>query len=265
MWVGKIFGVIIGANFGGFLGALIGFLAGHWFDKGRIGINRDFGADHRARVEEAFYHTVFPLLGCIAKADGRISEEEVANTEQFMAQMRLSADKKKRAIELFKQGAAPDFSVQATLSAYMAICGQHADLKQILLVYLITLALADGSLHAEEERILSEIARYLGYSDAVFQHFLRMATAQEHFHGKQQGGGQSEARELQWAYEALGVDRQSSATQIKKAYRKLMSEYHPDKLIGRGVPDDVVQMATEKSQEIQRAYDLIKKSQQTLH
>ena len=65
---------------------------------------------------------------------------------------------------------------------------------------------------------------------------------------------------LNEAYKALGVAKDSSDAVIKRAYRKLISQYHPDKLMGQGVPEDMIKMATEQAKEIQLAYDLIKKS-----
>jgi len=58
----------------------------------------------------------------------------------------------------------------------------------------------------------------------------------------------------------LKVSEAASDTEIKKAYRKLISEYHPDKLMGQGVPEDMIKVATERSQKVQTAYDLIKKT-----
>ncbi|MGJ8687769.1 MAG: DnaJ domain-containing protein, partial [Spongiibacteraceae bacterium] len=70
----------------------------------------------------------------------------------------------------------------------------------------------------------------------------------------------SPAQALQDAYKAIGVEETASDAELKKAYRRLMSEHHPDKLIAKGVPEDMIKMATEKSQEIQAAYEMIKKS-----
>ena len=83
-----------------------------------------------------------------------------------------------------------------------------------------------------------------------------MVLNQSHF-----GGGQAKsATALEDAYKALGVTKDSSDAEIKRAYRKLMSQYHPDKLMGQGVPEDMIAMATEQAKEIQLAHDLIKKS-----
>ena len=67
------------------------------------------------------------------------------------------------------------------------------------------------------------------------------------------------ASALDNAYKALGVTSESSDQEIKRAYRKLMSQYHPDKLMGQGVPPDMIAVATEQAKEIQLAHDLIKK------
>ena len=126
----------------------------------------------------------------------------------------------------------------------------------MLLVYLIVMALADGHFHPAEEILLTDIAARLGYGQAAFRHLLDMVLNQSHF-----GGGQANSvTALDDAYKALGVAKDSPDAEIKRAYRKLMSQYHPDKLIGQGMPADMIAMATEKAKEIQQAHDLIKKS-----
>jgi len=129
-------------------------------------------------------------------------------------------------------------------------------LKQVLLVYLITLAFADGDFHPAEQALLKQIAAHLGYDEAAFRQILEMVLNQA-----QMGAGKANPVDaLNEAYKALGVAKDSSDAVIKRAYRKLISQYHPDKLMGQGVPEDMIKMATEQAKEIQLAYDLIKKS-----
>ncbi len=261
-WIGRIVGVMLGWQMAGAVGAVVGYFVGHFFDHARAQFARDYSPKNREAVQRALFNSVFPLLGYMAKADGRVSEDEVQATEQMMTNMGLSGEMRAEAIRLFQAGASAEFDLTATMQTFMQGCGAYPDIKQLLLAYLTTLAMSDGQLHPAEEDILRTVAGQLGFSAAAFEQLLKMAKAQGHFHG--QGGAyhasSNPQQELTLAYEALGVSQDVSDAQLKKAYRRLMSQYHPDKLQGQGVPDDMLKVATEKSQEIQTAYDLVKKS-----
>lgn len=265
--MGKLVGGIIGFVIGFIPGAILGVILGHLFDKGYAANVRQPSQADREAIGKSFFTTTFTLLGYIAKADGRVSEVEIAQTEQLMTQMGLNAEQRREAIALFKKGSAGDFDPQETLAAFRAQCGRRHNLVQMLLSYLVNLALADGTFDASEERVLREVAAGLGISGFAFEQLLKMIKAQHSFAGGgyQSGGagggtGQSSASALADAYSALGVESSASDAEVKRAYRKLMSQYHPDKLAGQGLPEDAVKAATERSKEIQVAYDLIKKS-----
>jgi len=257
MIAGKIIAGLIGLSVAGPIGVLIGVFIGHQFDKGLGGL-RPMSAEQQAEVRESFFETVFGLLGHLAKADGRVSEVEVAHAEALMAKMGLNTPHRKQAIELFKSGSQGGFSIDASMDRFMATCGKQNNLKRALLDYLVSLAIADGDLHQAEQAVLRKIAGRLGFSPALFDKFIEMVKAQSQFNHS--GGGFSESTspgKLQAAYTALGVEAAQSDTQIKRAYRKLISANHPDKLIGQGMPDDMVKLATERTQEIQTAYELV--------
>ncbi len=259
-WVARVLCTLLGFVTLGPTGAVIGFIVGYYFDRALTNFQSHFDPTKRRQVEQILFASVFQLIGRMAKSDGRVSEDEIEVTETLMKRMRLTEEQRLQAIEWFKLGARPDFDVDAALTEFMNVCRPYPDIKQLMLVYLITMAISDGDFHAEEESILRRVALHLGYSETAFEHILRMAQAQDFFHGNQQGqpAGAS-VDSLQKAYDALGVDASVPDQDLKRAYRKLMSQYHPDKLAGQGVPEEMIKVATERSQEIQAAYDLIKR------
>ena len=259
MIFGKLVAGLLGLLFFGPLGALAGRVVGHWFDRGLRHSLGFASPEHLARVRESFFETSFQLLGFVAKADGRVSEAEVAHTEEIMRQLGLGEQQRQAAITLFKQGAEQNFQPQPVSSGFNELCRGQKQLQQTLLVFLVSLALADGHLDAAEQQVLEMLASYMGYSAADFARLVRMIEAQRHVHGSA-ADSIPEKDQLKDAYLALGVDPGASDREVKKAYRRLMSQNHPDKLIARGVPEDMVKIATEHSQEILAAYELIKKS-----
>ena len=269
MIIGRIIGAIIGFRLAGFFGMLLGIAVGHYFDmafnRSRLGFSR---FNSLPVTEHPLFATVFLLAGQLAKADGHISEAEIAGAEKLMAEFGLSGAAREQAIALFKRGAAVDFRLDAQLADFLQKTAFQPGLKRILLEYLIAFALADGVLHAAERDILQRVATALGYNSAQFSMLLDMLQAQQHFHQRGYSSGHTRdyatsvprRDELADAYRALGVNPDASDTQIKRAYRKLMSQHHPDKMMAQGVPADMIKMATEKTQEIQKAYEVIEKS-----
>jgi len=264
MGIGKVIGGILGLLSGGLVGAIVGLFFGHMFDKAKARFVQSESPEALQAIQTTFFRTTFTLIGYLAKADGRVSSEEIDSTQQLMEKMGLAADHKREAIRLFKAGAEPNFYPQETLINFQDICGHRAQLTQMLMVYLVNTALADGDFDPKEETALRKIAEGLRFSNTAFDHLIRMIRGQGAFGGGyQQGGQQSTSADIDKAYDALGIRNTASDAEAKKAYRKLMSEYHPDKLIGQGVPDDMVKVATERAQEVQAAYDVIKQSRKT--
>ncbi len=242
-----------------FPGALIGYFIGGSIDRARsygVGGVNPLGTGRR---KEVFLETVFTLMGKLAKADGVITKDEIDHVELFIKKMGMTAEHREQAVAQFKRGSAAGFEMAGTLNTFMATCGQTLNLKQMVVVYLIVMAIADGVLDKAEVLLLEQIASCLGYSSAQFQQLLEMVLNQSHFSSGAGGIGQAtSATALADAYKAIGVTESNTDQEIKRAYRKLMNQYHPDKLMGQGLPEDMIAVATEKATEIQVAYDLIK-------
>jgi len=182
--------------------------------------------------------------------------------------MGLQADHRREAISLFKQGATAEFELSVELQAFIRQCGQRSTLANMLLVTLVSTAFADQRIDQAEHAALSQIAIQLGFTREQFEQLLGMVAAQAGFHdsGQQQWQSASSHKDqLDSAYAALGVSPEVDDKTLKRAYRKLISKHDPDKLIAQGVPDDMLSVATEKSQAIQAAYDLIEKHRKVRH
>ena len=254
----KFIGFMAGFYFYGFFAALVGLFIGSIIDRARAYGSGAMNPLQNAARQAVFLETVFISMGKLAKADGQVSQDEIAHVEQFMQKLGMTAAHRQQAIALFKQGADTSFDIKPTYDRFMSVCGHTKNLKQMLLVYLIVMALADGKMHTAEEALLADIATRLGYDQAMFKHLMEMVLNQGHF----AGGQVNTAAALDDAYKALGITKDSTDQEVKRAHRKLMSQYHPDKLIGQGMPEDMVAMATEQAKEIQLAYDLIKKNRE---
>lgn len=261
MLAGKIVAGVLGLLVAGIPGLFFGLVLGHLFDRG-LAATLGLGGAGRGELRELFLRTVFRLMGYLAKADGRVSEAEVAHTQRIFAQLGLTDEQRRAAIDLFKEGAEAGFEPEATARAFLHAGGAQPALRQNLFLFLVALAFADGELHRAERDALRRVGLALGYREDAVDELLRMATAQAQFHRGpgQDGAAPANAPTLGDAYTALGVSDRASNAEVKRAYRRLMSQNHPDKLSARGVPEHMRRLATEKSQEIQAAYELIRKS-----
>lgn len=256
-WWGKIAGGAFGFMLGGPLGAALGAVLGHQFDKGVGGAAR-ISLNDQERVQAAFFTATFSVMGYIAKADGRVSRSEIALAERIMAQMHLNAAQRQAAIELFNQGKRETFSVDEALEQLRQVSHRNRNLLRMFLEIQIQAALADGVVDDAEYRVLARIADHLGFDKAQIRHILDMLQA---------GGVPGRAKpSLDDAYRTLGVKPGAGFEEVKKAYRRLMNQHHPDKLVSKGLPEEMIAVATEKTQTIKAAYEQIKEARRrTVH
>ena len=268
-WWGKLIGGYFGFVLGGPLGALLGAAVGHGFDRGIRQIKSGEGPapGDQERVQTAFFTATFSVLGHLAKADGRVTQDEIRFAEAVMGQMNLAGEMRRTAIRLFNEGKAPDFPLDSVLDQFRAEVGRRRNLMRMFVEILIQAAYGDAEVSGPEEQLLLRICRRLGIPDFEFRVLERMVGAQVRF--RQQAGGPGagtgyrpgpQRPSTEDAYAVLGLTRDATDTEVKKAYRRLMSQHHPDKLVAKGLPEEMMKVAAQKTHEIKQAYEIIKEA-----
>lgn len=257
-WWGKILGGGLGWVAGGPWGVLVGLVVGHAFDRRQAGLIR-----FRQQGSEPgrFPDTVFQVMGYLAKVDGRVSEAEIAAARQAIGQLGLDDAAAERVKQRFAEGKEKGFPLDAALRRANRICGRRTDRARIFLELLAQVALADGHVRAAEQRVLEQVCYHLGFKRAELNQVIAIISAQQSRSSSNwQPKRPPPINDIRSAYSVLGVRRETSDDEIKRAYRRLMSQHHPDKLASRGLSSEMLKLAEEKTVEIRAAYDRIREA-----
>lgn len=264
--IGKILGGLFGAMMLGPLGLVIGVLIGHVFDRGWAqslwhSVHRSQG---QSAAQQSFFKITFQVMGHIAKVDGVISENELEQARAIMQRLNLNEAQRVAAMHAFSEGKQPGFNLAAAIQELQQVCGQRA-LLQLFVDLQIRAATFQGNIDPAKERVITLICQRLGFVPINFFNFESFfrAFGQGNFEGFQQQGQGAYGRKqgftgnLNEAYELLEIKSSASDSEVKKAYRKMMSQNHPDKLVAKGLPPEMIKLATEKTQQIKSAYEQI--------
>ena len=258
-WWGKIFGGTFGFMFGGPLGAALGAAIGHSFDKG-LNESMTLGSSDQEQIQAAFFTATFSVMGNIAKADGRVTPDEIALAATVMRNMALNADQTRVAQDLFNQGKRGEIDLQQLLQQFRQVCGRRRNLLLMFLEVQLHAAYADGELHQNEARLIEQIAVTLGFNRFELEQIEKRVRAERSGGNGGRAVSDGASLSLSEAYAILGVAPEASDAEVKKAYRRLMNQHHPDKLVAKGLPEEMMKMATEKTQTIKSAYEAVKRS-----
>lgn len=209
-------------------------------------------------MQSQFLDATFAVMGALCKADGVVTRDEIRITEEIFVRMGLSPALKQAAKDSFNRGKSPDFDLDAEVDAFVQAVRGNAIFYQLFLQVQLSAVAADGQVHAAEHAMLLRVARRLGLGEADVARLEALLRAAA---GEAPTAGRPPPRQrLDDAYTALGVSPESTEEEIKRAYRKLMIENHPDKLASKGLPEGMRAIAEERAREINVAYDLIKKA-----
>jgi len=252
-WFGKIIGGTIGFILGGPIGAVAGLAFGHISDKmseGVRGTRRDFYSnfydqrlDYNQRAQMTFFVGCFSMLAKMALVDGNVSEKEVRSVENFMdTDLRLDPVSRQSAMRIFSSAqSSPERFGNFAQQFYLQF-RSNPQILDLMIDILIRVAAAEGGMSRSEENLILEAVRIFQFSQTKYEIVKSRYSLVSEKH-----------------YAALEIQANSSEEEIKRAYRRLVSEYHPDKIASKGLPEEFMQYAGDKFREIQEAYEAVRK------
>lgn len=257
-WWGKILGGAFGMMIGGPIGALLGAVMGHNFDKGLSETATQSGFGRQERTQTMFYTATFSVMGHVCKADGQVTNDEIALAKQVMQQMDMDATQRKAAVGLFNEGKKEGFPLNDVIKQFKQEIGFRPNLLRMFIEVQIMAAYADGVMHPTEKDVLLKICQLLNISKHEFEHLCAMIGGMGS--DSSRTGRNDGAPPLKQAYAILDVKESATSSEIKKAYRRLLSQHHPDKLVAKGLPEEMMKVAADQTHQIRKAYEVIKEA-----
>ena len=247
-WFGKITFGTIGLFLGGPLGAIAGAAMGHLLvDKGMDAVGRAIESTGEPRIGNAeqtqatYFVSLFSILGKLAKVDGRVSREEIAVVDGFINSLPMPDREKQFARQIFNEAKNSRYSIEDFAHQLYQTAGAQPALLLSFLDLLFQIAAADGNFHPAEEAALGEIKEIFNINDKQFEDIKAV-----YF------------KDFDKNYKILNCTPDSSNEEIKSNYKKLVKEYHPDTIISKGLPEEFIEFASKRFQEIHESYQKIR-------
>lgn len=198
------------------------------------------------QAQQAFLVAMISLAAKVAKADGRVTEQEVRSFDAFLRdRLGMGADDRRMAARLFNEARDSQVPAEEFARQVRALIGHEPDRLRDLISLLMSVAAADAGIDPAEDRLLRSIAREMGLSARDYE------AASAMFYPR---------RDPDAPYAVLGLTRDATDDEVKKAYRRLAREYHPDVVVNKGMGEDFRKFADEKMRAINAAYDAVKEA-----
>jgi DnaJ like chaperone protein len=241
-WFGKLAFGSMGMFLGGPLGAIAGAALGHHLiDKKETQMSRSGSPKKLDQTQAAYFVSIFSILGKLAKADGVVTRDEISVVNEFISHMSMPEQEKQFARQVFNEAKVSPYSIDDFALQFYQMNRQQPTVLFSFLDVLFRLAAADGTLHHAEEAALNRIKAIFHVNDQQFNNLKAV-----YF----KDNGQY--------YKVLNCTPQCSNEEIKANYKKLVKDFHPDKIISKGLPEEFIQFATSRFQEIQDAYEKVR-------
>jgi len=244
-WLGKVVGGTIGFALAGPLGAIAGAAFGHAFDATSQYDERQTQGylSNGETAQMTFFVGTFSMLAKLVRTDGRIGKEEIDTIERFMAEdLNLDPQSRQYARNIFQSALNSPETFEGFAGQFYTHFRYQPQFLELIIDILLRVATADGGLNANEENVIRSALRVFHFSEEKYRQMRSTYVS-----------------DVEKYYAVLGCRSSDPDEKIRQQYRKLVQDYHPDKIISKGLPEEFVKFAHDKFREIQHAYDAIKK------
>lgn len=249
LWPATLIGAAAGMAFASIPGALLGGLLGQVLDR-RLKLQSfaSLRSLFRPAVTVDDDELLFSLFGRLAKSDGRVLQQHIQLAREEMQRLELDESTRRRAMDAFNRGKQGKDSPEVSLLGMR----ERPERAEAVLRACWRMALADGQISAAEQKLLDQWGRWLGWSRE------QLKVLADEYQPVRRASNVPSIGDYQSALRLLGVQASTEPTAIKRAYRRLLSQHHPDKQAGAGASPAQIRAATERTRELHQAYDLVR-------
>jgi DnaJ like chaperone protein len=258
LYWGKIIGTLAGIATMRPWFVLLGLILGHQFDRGFAARYRDFQFQGKSagRLPEEYVRPLFQAMGHLAKSDGRVNEAEIRAARAIMHRIGLGPASVRNAMHWFEEGKRSDFPLLQTMRQTRRVAARNPELRLLFVRLLLEVVLAKDRLAQQERTLIWTVCTEFEIGRVELAQLEAMIRAQRSF--RHSPAGDADAARVRGAYQTLGVEQSASNSEIKQAYRRLMSRNHPDKIAGSKPAQDVIAEAERRTREVRGAYEMLK-------
>ena len=235
---GSLIGGMVGFSLGGPFGMLLGSLIGGKISRARSGAARNFGAF--AQPQQIFALSLIVLSAKLSKADGQVSKEELVAVRD---KLKIPENEIDKVGKIFNKAKEESTGYEPYAKQIAQIYKNNLNVLEEVINILFYIAEADGKVSNSEIAMIRNIAKIFGLTENQFEGIKESRKSSDKLN----------------PYIVLGCDSNDDFASIRKKYIKLSKEHHPDVLMNKGVPPEIIEESKKKMRAINAAFDQIEK------